>query len=326
MDKFYQTIIQDIPSVDLKNCVRTTKFRFSDLALLKIILDYAPTLVEKQALLREASMQFTDRKVRGLAKKWARYQEKAYADFMQPGENFVYQIEIKTAPDAADEDTYITTAFDEAVTLIKGYLKYYQIGMKERAHARYTISKKTTTLPTRPSDYYNNRIGTVGKCVLDAKYRILALQSRQIKDPEYTFKCPSDLPCEQCRSCTGAAEIQFPCFLAPYDLVAFYDHWLYDPSHLKYGIICGDFDPIAPFVLLLEDNKYIRNRQADFRDENGYYRVYDDHAHPSYFTVIKPAPESVPQSILDDYAYAVDALRKLEDRSHAHADVIVRPI
>ena len=73
MDKFYQTIIQDIPSVDLKNCVRTTKFRFSDLALLKIILDYAPTLVEKQALLREASMQFTDRKVRGLAKKWAKY-------------------------------------------------------------------------------------------------------------------------------------------------------------------------------------------------------------------------------------------------------------
>lgn len=72
--------------------------------------------------------------------KVGKISEKAYADFI-PGENFVYQIELKTAPDAADEDTYITTTFDDAVTLIKGYLKYYQIGMKERAHARYTISK-----------------------------------------------------------------------------------------------------------------------------------------------------------------------------------------
>ncbi len=77
--------------------------------------------------------------------------------------------------------------------------------------------------------------------------------------------------------------------------------------------LCGDFDPIAPFVLLLEDNKYIRNRQADFRDENGYYRVYDDHAHPSYFTIIKPAPESVPQSILAAYPSAEEAPKNWED-------------
>lgn len=309
---FYKKIINLIPSADMKNYVFANGFQFREKDLLKIILNYAPTFDIKLKLFEEASRLLDDKSMRVLAKKRIAFENRQYNAFMQLNLHTVYQIEIKTDPNAIEEETYLTKTFDEAVILIRDYIKCYDIKAKERIYARYTIKKKTTNLPNKPSDIYNDKVGTLGQCVLDSRFRIIDLYM-------YNFgievTCKKSVDCEECDRCINdhMFSIHFPHFLKEFDLVAYYDDLMYNPKHLTYGIFDLDMEECDcdSHVIALEDNPYIINRNGDFQDENGYYRIYDAHDHPSYFEIIKPDLNDVPQGIIDGYNYAVSILKKI---------------
>ena len=59
------------------------------------------------------------------------------------------------------------------------------------------------------------------------------------------------------------------------------------------------------------DNEYIKNRKVDYLDENGCYMVYVEYSHPSYADIFKP--NLAGGELYDDYLYAVEELKKIED-------------
>ena len=315
MDKsFYKKIIKLIPSADLKNFVLESGFRFNDKDLLRIILNYAPTFDKKLVLFEEASQALDDKRMRGLAKKRIAFEKRQYDSFMQPSENIVYAIKIKT--DDYGEDNFITKTFVDAVELIKNFVKYYEVKGEERACARYTLTKMTTNVPQKPGDfsYKHCKIGNLGECVLDGKYNIIYLDMYHFG---LEVTCKSGVDCDECNRCINYMfGTRFPHFIKKYDLVAYYDNLLYKPKHLTYAIFDFDMEKCDcdSRVINIEDNPYIQNKNAEYQDEEEYYRIYDDHDHPSYFEIIKPSLESVPQKVLDDYNYAVPMLKSIEKK------------
>lgn len=318
--KFHDKIVKLLPSKDLKDCVKAEKFTFTEQDLLKFINDYAPCFDEKLALFREAATVFCDKTAKAHAKKLIAFNEKAYADFMKPDENCVYEITIKCLPDDADEETLITKTFDDAIFMIKSWLKCFKdVGAKDNRLARYTIDKKTTSLPRYPRDIYKDKVGTVGNCVLGYKFKILNLDSYYLHANEINCKPLAD--CEECKTpCVGMHFPRFPHFLKKYDLVAFYGDNQGNAgtgynAEINYGIFGLDMeecDNDTYFIFL--DNEYIKDRNVDFTNDKGYYRVFDAHSHPSYAVLFKPDLPSVPKDVYEDYLYAVEGLKKIDEK------------
>ena len=308
---FYNKVINLIPSNDLKKCVKERNYQFSEKEVLKLILDYAPYFEKKIEMFETAAEVLEDKAMRTLAKKRVAFERKTYDAFMSAGDGYVYEIDVKINPNDVGDDTLIAKTYEDALKVIDSCLKCYEITAKERTWARYTIKKKTIGVPQRPNDIYKGKAGTVGECVLDCKLRILSLDM-------YAFKqevpCKKDVLCYECERCIDVTDLHYPAFLKCFDLVAYYDDYLHDPNHLTYGILCCDMQDcdFDSYVVSIDDNEYIKNKNIDYQDEDGYYRVFDYHDHPDYTKIIKVEEKDVPKDTYENYLYAADGLRKMD--------------
>lgn len=312
--KFYNKIIKLLPSADLKKCVKEQNFTFGEKELLKFITEYSPTFEIMLSLIKEAEQKFCDKKASVHAKKLYDFKVRMRDEFMRSGGEFIYDIKFlfPNFDGGQDDDTYVARNFDDALEYIKFYAKYY-CNKDERNGMRATVSKKSLTVPKRGSDFDKCRAGTVGKCVVDEKLNVIYLD---IYSFGYEVPCKNNRPyCNECRRCVTGIDPHYPHFLKKYDLVAYYEDFLYRPDKLTYGVYCMDMEKYddESYVCLLEDNEYVQSRNGDFIDENGYYRIYDEHWHPPLATIIKPSPDTVPEKVYQDYLYAVECLKKLDE-------------
>lgn len=318
--KFHKKVIALLPSKDLIKCVNEQHFEFREEDLLKFINDYSLSFDEMMALFEEAAATFTGKQAKRHAKKLIDFNRKNFDEFMREDADCVYEINIKCHPDDADEDTLITKSFPDALEMIKSWLKCYSdVGAKDNKFARYTIVKKTTTLPKRPIDLYKDKVGSLGKCVLGHKFKILNLDLYKSGN-EITCKANAD--CDECKTpCVSWTSPHFPHFLKQYDLVAFQCNMLLNPREICYGILGSDMEEYDYDSYVIDiDNEYIKNRNIDYKDNDGWYGVYMAHCHPSYAKIFKPDPNSVPQQIYDDYVYAVEGLKKLDEKDKNNDD------
>lgn len=316
-------IVKLIPSHTLREYVKEHKYRFTQTDLLKFVEDYAPTYDEKIKLLNEIVTSFPDKTVVKHAQKFIKYHQRTFNEFMAPSDDCVYEVQIYCKPDDKDE-TYVVRTYDDALVLIDNYLKYYRdVGAIDNKLSEYKIIKKTTTAPLKPSDL-NSKVGKLGQCVLGYKRVIKSVE--MYYNGNYLSNCNG--VCVLCkRDCLDKHEPHFPVFLQQYDLVAYKTNWSYDTidcrgktyvcemngEHIVYGILTTDMnvcDDDTHVVLL--DNQYIRDRNAFYQDENEFYRIYDAHDHPSYAVLYKPDLSQLDYRLLNDYEYAVKALKELE--------------
>ena len=235
--------------------------------------------------------------------------------FMRAAPEFVYRIQIKTKPSASyDEydDTYIVATYDDAIAWIDKYLKYFKIRAKECADARYTITKVSMGVPDTFRNFFN-RIGAVGQCVLNCRYEILSLEMYGFRI-ETACKRGAD-GCDECRRCIQRAETKFPHYLKKYDLVAYYKYFLYDPTAVAYGMFVLDMDECDDdtYVVLLENNEFLRNKPFEIKTEADYWQLCDAHCHPDYYEIFLPNPDCVPKQIYEDYLRVVEGLKSLEE-------------
>ena len=313
--KFYDKIINLLPSADLKKCIKEQNYTFGEKELLKFIAEYSPAYEVMLNLIKEAEQKFCDKKARAHAKKLYGFKARMYGEFMRAGGGFIYDIKFLFPhfDGGQDDDTYVAKNFDDALEYIRFYAKYYY-KKGERKGMRATVSKKSLTVPKRGSDFDKYRAGTVGKCVIDEKLNVIYLD---MYDFGHEVPCTRGIYCccDDCRRCIDVISPHYPHFIKKYDLVAYYDDLRYRPDSIKYGVFCADMEQYddESYVCLLESNEYVQNRNGDYIDENGYYRIYDDHWHPPLAEIIKPAPEDVPEKVYEDYLYAVECLKKLEE-------------
>ena len=319
-------IVKLLPSQTLKNYIAANGFHFQEKDLLKFVENYSLTYLSQMQLLNEITQVFCDRQVVAQARKLLRLHEKQYAEFMRAGDDVVYEIDIKCYPYDRDP-TYIVKEFDDVFPLIRNYLKYYKdVGAKDNNLSQYIITKKTNFPPTKPSDI-GRRVGRLGECVLG---KGLSIKSVSMYNSDNEFGKCHNKNCEDCdNQCVDVYQPHFPHFLKKYDLVSYRADLGYLPDStcdiyrlfsengfVSYGILTIDmneYDDDTHVVLL--DNRYIKERNAYYQDEDGFYRIYDDHDHPSYAVLDKVDLSTVSEKIRDDYMYAVEALKKINNEN-----------
>ncbi len=287
--EFYNRVVELLPSKDLKACIAERGFTFGEKELLKIILEYAPTLDTRLELFRDAATAMGDKNMRALAKMRFDFENKRYAEFLRSDPDCVYEIEIDL-PRAVTTERYITKTFDDALKLIKKFLKCFRLAARDTVGGRYTVTKKSTVVPDDPQDV--TAVGTVGYCVLDERRRVLDVDMCEF---DCEVACRKGTTCDDCRMCIGMTELSMPCFAEKFGLVAFYDDILRKPHKLTYGIfMCDDGFASDPLVLTVTPH-------------GDGFKV--DGAHPALATVIIPERKAVPEKIYAGYLAAVENLK-----------------
>lgn len=305
--KFYNKIIKLIPSNTLKDFLKGSKFEFKEKDLLAIIDDYSRNYEEKLALLREAANCIEDKAVALHAKKLIELHTKHYDDFMQPNDDCAYEIVI-IDNDFSHQGRFITKTFEDAITLIKNYKKYYgdDYVTKEKTYTAidgyYKIFKCTTIAPKKPSDF-SNKVGQIGVCLLAKNLQILDVDMYNY-GVEDAYRCKRN--CDDCKNkCIMLHCPKFPAFLEQYQLVAFkWDKIIY--GIMPFEMEDGDNDT---YIIDLEDNDFIVNREKLKGLDD--YRIFDAHMHPSFFELYIPNRQDVLDKIYENYLYAVKVLKEL---------------
>ena len=306
-------IIGLLPSATLREYIRATGHEFCEKTLLKFIVDFEPHFEERLILLDAALNVFEEKRVRDHAAALIKHYRREY-DLFTDGGDAVYEISIKCNPDEDAAEAYITKTFDDALKLIRCYLKRYgDIGEVDNERAIYTIRKKTTIAPKRPSDI-DKTVGELGSCTLGHKLRILDLDVYNTGN-EFKAKCDYIDDCDKCENvCMLQYDPKYPHFLDKFDLVAYN---MNDALHefaggTEYGVLFCDMDESDSdsYVIML-GSECIKNRTATDLDD-GYYKIFNAHEHPRYAVLYKPDITEVPQEVLKDYEYTVGALKLIE--------------
>lgn len=310
-DNFYRQIISLIPSPDLKDAIAAHDHLFGEEELLKIIFENAPSFAKKLEMLDTAAELFADKQARAHARNTAAHQRRMFDAFMADDADHVYETEIRIRGQYEDEK-YVAKSYADSLVIIKSYLSRYRFGADDLDGARFCICKKTAFPPKTPRDI-NDKVGTVGECLLDINLDILSLYMYRFGKE---IPCPKDVDyCDLCkRRCIDGIMPHYPLFLNKYDLVAFYNDLPNDPSSVTYGFLGYGMDECDDdsYVIDLIDNKPVTERSINFEDEDSRYSIYYAHCHPSFCCIFRPDPTTVPRKALDAYEYAVGGLKKYD--------------
>ena len=298
-----------MPSRDLRRYLRERKIALGEKDMLKLIDDYAYDFSQKLELFDIAAEVFAEKPNKRHAAALAAHYRRIYAEFMNVDGGEVYAIEIECEPNDKD-GPYITRTFDDALALIRAYLKKYKRILAESKHTLYHIVKHSTRAPSRPSDI-DGAVGCLGECTLGKGLKILDVSVYKLGN-EFNSRCARISDCDNCkRVCLAQYEPDYPPFLEKYDLVEVADY--YRGRAPEYGVLFCDVreSPNDSYVIMLDDDR-IKARDADGCDEYGYYKILYAHEHPAYARLSKPDIATLPRELVRDYEYAVGVLKEVE--------------
>lgn len=317
---FYNKIIALLSSADLRAAVKNGNHVFSETDLLKFIDGYAPSFNKKIELFDLAAEVFSDKETKYHAKKLAEHCRKVYDYFATPSDDAVYVIHSRSSFDGGHcVETLVNKTLDDALVTLQTCARRDKRDMSEGEFYKYEIKKHSTVCMRK---YNDSNIGEICSCKWDSKLGIVSIDDWGIKN-EFGVDCNT---CKRKHVCLDSHEVRYPPFLRPYDLVAYktdgftpieYNKYGIAIRHtdVAYGVLCCDMtrddNNISSYVVCL-DSKYVKERRADEKTEDGDYLIYFDHDHPQYAELYKPNRDEVPDSIYADYLYAVDELKKID--------------
>lgn len=317
---FYNKVIAMLPSADLRAAVKNGNHVFSETDLLKFINDYAPSFDKKIELFDLAAKVFSDKDTKYHAKKLAEHCRKAYDYFATPSDDAVYVIQSRSSFDGGRYvETLVNKTLDDALVTLQTCARRDKRDMSEGEFYKYEIKKHSTACVRK---YNDTNVGEICSCKWDPKLGIVSIDNWGMKN-EFGVDCNT---CKRKHVCLDSHEVKYPAFLQPYDLVAYktdgfipieYNKYGTAIRHtdIAYGVLCCDMtrddNNISSYVIAL-DSKYVKERRADEKTDDGDYKIYFDHDHPQYAALYKPNRDEVPDSIYADYLYAVDELKKID--------------
>lgn len=316
---FYNKVIAMLPSGDLRAAVKAGGHVFSETDLLKFIDGYAPSFGKKIEFFDLAAEVFADKQTKFHAKKLAEHCRKIYDYFASPSDGVVYVIEIRSSCDGGHYlETLVNKTLDDALITLQTCAREHKRYISEGEFYKYEIKKHSTACARK----YNDNVGEICSCKWDPKLGIVDINAWQLKN-EFGVDCNT---CKRKHVCLDSHQVEYPPFLQPYELVAYktngftpieYNEYGTPVKYtdISYGVLCCDMtrddNNIDSYVICL-DSKCIKERRADEKTDDGYYKIYFDHDHPQYAELYKPSRSDVPDEIYSDYLYAVEELKKID--------------
>lgn len=261
-----KTVISLFRSEALKQKIAEVGHTFSELELLKIIHEYAPTWDERLRLMDVFSRApQTSPETAAFIAEYMAWQRRLLKYMQTAEDDTVYELHIKTNPRAYDE-RYLCATYAAALKYIDMF--YEEYGKFETDHplARYTIVKRRiyTGAVSQPFDE-----DWLGECELGFGKTLLRVNCEEEGAEKLSYGC-EDGDCDTCRElCLKGNAPRFPRFWHDKQLVRYTD----GDGSTQFGI-CRVFEPDVDmyedvYVIPLE---YYAIYYRRYEDLNGGHR------------------------------------------------------
>ena len=111
-----------IPSETIKKAVKETKHCFSDIELVQIIIEFAPSWEQMISLLGEMKKYTNDLKVRKYVSQYINIEKKQYKLLVTQEEGYIYEVVMNEKTN----ERYLVPDFNSAFITIESFLKHYK--------------------------------------------------------------------------------------------------------------------------------------------------------------------------------------------------------
>lgn len=290
-------IIELLPSVDLKERLKSTNHQFKESELLQIIYRYAPTFDTRIDML-ERFICIASPEVSALAKMYIEHEKEKIKRFIESSEEFVYELHIKVTP-RSYEEKYLCSSYNAALVCIdRFYEQYADIDTKETEKSRYKILKRKIF---SEDDKFEE--DTYGECVLGPKKIVLEVPSYD--DPPEC--CLDNIMCSECKELCllRCDELIFPCFASNHAILKYRDY----EGNDCFGVNiccwheCNGVD--SEFYVIPLDATVIREHHF-----NDVMDVFDAHQHIEFPLATLATPDDLDETTRKNYFDFVEFLNK----------------
>ena len=306
--KLENKIVSLIPSKTIRNAVKETKHKFSDIELVQIIDEFAPSWEEMIQLLMECKKYIQDNKVKKYITQLVNFEKKQYKLLTTPEEGYIYDVVMNPK----SQERYLVPDFESAFTTIDNYIKRYKKYIGKNDFQKIEIQKRKVSKYTTSREIDVKE--ELASCVLNEKKEIRRIYS-DIKGVNYD-KLEIDLHVIQYPDVFKAGDLVYVDIskypnLKPYGYVNYY--YRFNPDKM-YGI--NSFDNYAELeeldvcCFLQLSSEFVTYRKIEL-DEDGYCSYLMNHNHIDFGYIEKADLDSVPEKIKEDYEYSFEALREL---------------
>ena len=277
-DELYDRIVSLIPSESLKNQIRLTGHRLSDVDLLCTAFRYAPDYDTRIELLQMLEQRYTG-ELRAYTSRLIHTQRQMLESFIRQEDNAVFELHIKDTPDAYDE-RYLCRSFDAAQRTIPQFHKEYRFA-RENGLSRYTIKKRRVL--SGDGDFSEDELGEL---VLLPGNRVYSVDMWSYDEPvSCEVECGDcDLPCEKNR------QVVFPQFIRHGEAVRYRDY----NGNDSYGIAFDPLDRNCSEYYVIPLNS-LSVRYHDFDD------ILGGHQHIPAPLAERIDEETLPEKMKEDY-------------------------
>ena len=308
--KLENKIISLIPSKTIKDEVKRIKHKFSDIELVQIITQFAPTWEEMIDLLLEINKTITDNKIKKYIHEFIKIEKKKYQMLVTSEEGYVYDVIMD--PDMKNE-IYLVPDFESAFTTIDSFLKYYKKYIKKNEYSLYKIVKRKISKRIKPREIDKDENPV--SCSVNNKRQIIRIYSNL----NYVNLDKIDLKLNG---------IKYPDIFKPGDLIfidilkypnlkpwRYYNYYYRIENNRMYGInsfanySTSEDDVECCFLKL--SSEYVIYKKIE-KDDRGYCDYLMCHSHYDFGYIEKADLDNIPNKIKEDYLYAVNQLIKLK--------------
>lgn len=250
-------IVSCIWSKDLRKYIEESGYTFSEDELLAIAFQFAPDYEERLrllALLAEDAPSVSEH-----ASKCIAWQHRCLDEFRRTEENEVYELRIKTDPDAYEE-RYLCATYERAIELIDDFYRSYA-SAEERESSRYTIGKRKIIRPGQ--DFCED---WAGEAFFTAGGRLVSVEPKNVQSEhgECSGKC---YECPQ--RCISNTEVNFPELIPDKSVVRYRTHG----GEVKYGLHLSLSQP-GP-----SDSCYVIDLDGEMLTGRDYEKQWGGHWH-----------------------------------------------
>ncbi len=286
-------IIDLLPSPDLKAKIKEINYQFSEIDLLQIIYNYAPSFDLRLSLLEQFS-SIACQEASSLAKAYIKFENEKFNLFTESKQGFVYELLIRETPDSYQE-RYICSSYNSALICIdRFYQEYADVNAEETQETRYEIKKRKIF---SENDSFEEDI--YGECSLGPNKTLLKVRYDKLPFDD----CSLDIPCYECKQICPfrCDEIYFPCLYKHLDVIKYYDY----RGVVRFGVNylgqseCDRTETELYLIPIHSDS--IRKRQFD--DE------FYDHVHVELPNAFLATPDDLDEADRKNYFDFVEYLK-----------------
>ena len=272
-----ERLIELFPSQSLRSAIKSSGYRLSGMQLITAAYQYAPDYYTRLALLEEL-IPGLDGELHAYCERLVEGQKSNLAEFTKACPGTVFELMIKTDPDAYEE-RYLASSYEAALALIPKFYEEYECD--ETDSARYEITKRRVL---DGSEFSEDELGSM-ELLKGGRILSVDLEGR------YREAEGCDGLCNNCENgCAKYAVFHFPVFVRTGDAVSFTEY----SGKKRFGIIGGTADDECDYAYVLPlDSSVILCR--DFEN------LFDCHEHIPVPLVERIEANELPDEYRESY-------------------------